>query len=333
MKRTIPCLLGALLLLTACLKAGRYETDYILKPSVQTQSANPAEPLEGVICYRFEVDTLDWGIASYDDALAGIITRKEDPSQRLAEPAAVAVPFTPGAEDLAAAAEEGDGDELPDTPAPSTLHWLQMPFGGESSMVVAVDPESRLYAYTMQQPMLNLKRIFVSVIFQPWKEGNAFKNGNWSFYNDFYAPPVVLKSYFQPTWQAEEGGETNDYTSSQLRAFAFLADTTDWYIASYDDAAAGKITRKEDPAETRTTPNFQAYYESDSGLYGMEVTDTPLMAVVVDRLNRLYAYTKLAPDLEGEPPVWPLCFRPWREAWKYDEAEWVMVNDDYAPKP
>ena len=153
-----------------------------------------------------------------------------------------------------------------------------MPFGKTARMVVAVDPSTRLYGYTMQQPQLNLERLYVSVVFQPWREGFVYKNNAWSFYNEFYTPPTVLKTYYRPARQAEEGAAEEAFTAQQIKAYAYVADTTDWYIASYDDAVAGKITRKEG-TDTRTTPNFQAYYESASGLYGMEVTATPLMAV------------------------------------------------------
>lgn len=325
MKRFFPYGLALLALLpVSCLKEGKFETTYILKPSVQYQSVDADEPLEGVVAYAYEVDTLDWGIASYDDAAAGIITRKNDPSQRLTEPADIAVPYdgTAGTEGV----EEG-GEE-----AAGMSGWLQMPLGRVPRMIVAVDPATRLYGYTMQQPLLNLPKLYVSVAFLPWKEGHAYKNGAWSFYNDFYTPPTVLKAYYEPAWQAEAEGEASAFTSSQVKAYAYVADTTDWYIASYDDAVAGRITRK-DASEERTTPNFQAYYESDSGLWGMEVTATPLMAVVVDRLNRIYAYTKLAPNLQGPSPIWPVVFRPWRTEWKYEENDWCMVDDRHAPEP
>lgn len=328
MKRFFPYVWPLLaLLLVSCLKEGKFETAYILKPSVQYQSVDSAEPLAGVIAYAYEVDTLDWGIASYDDAAAGIITRKDDPSQRLTEPADIAVPY-----DGTVGPEGGEGTEAGGEESVDSSSWLQMPLGRVPRMIVIVDPATRLYGYTMQQPLLNLPKLYVSVVFLPWKEGYAYKNGAWSFYNDFYTPPTVLKAYYRPTWQAEEGDEESAFTSSQVKAYAYVADTTDWYIASYDDAVVGKITRK-DGSEERTTPNFQAYYESDSGTYGMEVTATPLMAVVVDRLNRIYAYTKFVPDLEGPSPTWPLVFRPWRTEWRYKENDWCMVDDRHAPEP
>lgn len=324
MKRTVCYLcLSAALSLASCLKEGKYETTYILNPKIQLQSVDTAEPLEGVIAYAYDVDTLEWGIASYADAAAGIITRKDDPAQQRTEPDVVATPYdgTVGS----------DAENTGDTGFGGTAGWLQMPFGKTARMVVAVDPSTRLYGYTMQQPQLNLSQLYVSVEFQPWREGFAYKTGAWSFYNDFYTPPTILKAYYRPASQAEEGADEQPFTSSQIKAYAYVADTTEWYIASYDDAVVGKITRKEG-TETRTTPNFQAYYENDSGLWGMEVTATPLMAVVVDRADRIYAYTKFVPDLDGESPTWPVVFRPWRELWKYKEGDWQMVDDRQAPK-
>ncbi len=35
---------------------------------------------------------------------------------------------------------------------------------------------------------VNLPNLYVSLIFKPWK-GFSYKEGNWSFYNEFYAPP------------------------------------------------------------------------------------------------------------------------------------------------
>lgn len=322
MKRCLHILIVlSALLLVGCLKEGRYDTTYILRPQVQTQSVGTAEPLAGVIAYAYDADTLDWGIASYADAAAGIITRKDDPTRQLTEPTVRAVPY----DGTLGIPESPDGDPAPTV---DVTTWLQMPFGKTARMVVAVDPTNRLYGYTMQQPLLNLPRLYVPVTFQTWKEGNAYKNGAWSFYNKFYTPPVVLKAYCRPTLQAEEGSEETAFTSSsQIKAYAYVADTTDWHIASYADAMSGTITRKEG-TETRTTPNFTAYYEGGSGLWGMEVTDTPLMVVVVDRQNRIYAYTKFVPDLAGASPTWPVVFRPWRPERRYEESGWQLVNEN-----
>lgn len=94
MKRYLHILVvSAALSFVSCLKEGKYDTTYILRPQVQTQSVDTAEPLAGVVAYAYDVDTLDWGVASYADAAAGIITRKDDPTQQLTEPAVRAVPY------------------------------------------------------------------------------------------------------------------------------------------------------------------------------------------------------------------------------------------------
>lgn len=327
MKRYLHILVvSAALSFVSCLKEGKYDTTYILRPQVQTQSVDTAEPLAGVVAYAYDVDTLDWGVASYADAAAGIITRKDDPTQQLTEPAVRAVPYdgTAGTPELP---DGSDEDSATGTPTADVSTWLQMPFGRSARMVVAVDPANRLYGYTMQRPQPNLPRLYVSVVFQTWKEGKAYKSGTWSFYNEFYTPPVVLKAYYRPALQTEEGGEETAFTSSsQIKAYAYVADTTEWRIASYADAAAGVITRKES-TETRDKPNFTAYFERGSGLWGMEVTDTPLMAVVVDVANRIYAYTKFVPDLAGPSPTWPVVFRTWRPEAQYKDDGWQVVNE------
>lgn len=308
--RTATYILLAAALLTGCFKDNSYETTYVLKPLVQPASVDPTQPLEGVQAYTYAVDTLLWGIESYEDALEGIITLKGDPSQRMTAPAAVATPYT----------------EVEDA-----VGWLQMPIGEPFQMIVAVDPASRLYAYTTQPQILNLPTLYVSLVFKPWKEGFSYKDGNWSFYNDFYVPPVVLKTFISPKLQAAEGGPESDPTSSQIKAYAYAADTTQWYIASYEDARDGKITMKGDPTQTRNQPNFQAYRE-DSGLYGMEVTDTPLMVVVVDRTDRLYAYSKQEVDLSGPEVTFPVLFRLWQKQWIAVENGWRVVDDEYRPE-
>ena len=104
-------------------------------------------------------------------------------------------------------------------------------------------------------------------------------------------------------------------------------------IASYDDAVAGKITSKDDDSFTRSNPNFTAYKEEGSSLYKMQVSTGTLMVVVVDRVDRLYAYTKKEVDLEGAPPTFSVLFRPWVQQWIDTEEPdgWVVVNPALDP--
>lgn len=303
-------ILAAAALLTGCFKDVSTKTTYVIKPLVQDLSGDPYLALEGVQAYAFDADTTFYTVASYEDALAGVASLKDNPSQQL--PAfAAGEPY------------EREG----------TSGWVQMPLSNATQMVLAIDTEHRIYAYTQQELGENLPNLYVALPFKPWKEGFSYKDGNWSYYNEFYTPPTYLDCFIEPAVQTEEGGATGEISS--LKAYAFAADTTAWYIATYDDAVAGKITSKDDDSFTRSNPNFTAYKEEGSALYKMQVSTQTLMVVVVDRVNRLYAYTKKEVDLEGASPTFPVLFRPWVQQWIDDEEPngWIVVNPELDPDP
>ena len=182
--------------------------------------------------------------------------------------------------------------------------WLSMRIDKPSVMVVAVDTEHRIYGYTQQEIAENFPKLYVSVVFKPWKEGTEYKDGNWIFRNQFYVPPTYLDCYIVPSVQAEEGGETTE--PSKLKAYAYAVDTTAWRI-----------------------PNFTSSKE-ESGAYGMEVSSPTLMVVVVDQTNEVYAYSKQEVDLDGEPVTFPIVFRTWRPEYLYVEEGWRVVNEKNA---
>ncbi len=310
MKRLrILCALAAAGLLAGCFKKVSYETDYVLKPLVQTLSGNPTEPVAGLKAYAFNVDTSLYTVASYEDALNGVVSLRSNPSEKLSTPAATGEPYE----------QEG------------TSGWVRLALSQPTQMVVAVDPEHRLYAYTQQTLSQGLPSLYVSLVFKPWKEGTSYEEGKWRFCNEFYAPPATLDCYIDPKVQLSEGAEGS--TIETVKIYAYVVDTTSWYLASYDDAVSGVITSKADTTVTRSNPNFQAYSDSATGLYKMSVTASPLMLVVADRTNRLYAYTQREVDLAGSSPTYSLLFRPWRQLWiEHDTADdWVLVNPAYAP--
>ena len=302
---------GVVLLVAGCFKDTSVKTNYVLKPLVQTLSTDPYEPLEGVKAYAFSADTLLYTVASYEDALNGVITLKEAPSEQITTPVSTSEPY----------GREG------------ATGWVHMSLSAPTQMIVAVDTEHRLYAYTQQELEVNLPNIYVVLPFKVWKEGTSYKDGNWSFYNDNYAPPVYRDCYVDAKAQLSEGGETT--TISKMEVYAYAADTTSWYLASYDDAVSGKITSKADTTDTRTIPSFQAYADGDTGLYKMSVSSGNLMVVVADRSDRMYAYTQQTVDLEvSDPLTFPsLVFRPWRGLWidTTDTNGWTVVNPTYAP--
>ena len=183
-------LFTAVVLFAGCFKEVSYRTDYVLKPLVQENSGDVAQLLpEGKAqAFAHAADTVFWEVASYEDALAGIITRRDNPTEKQTVPLVTAEPYQ----------QEG------------IAGWLSMRIDKPSVMVVAVDTEHRIYGYTQQEIAENFPKLYVSVVFKPWKEGTEYKDGNWIFRNQFYVPPTYLDCYIAPSVQAEEDGETTE---------------------------------------------------------------------------------------------------------------------------
>lgn len=301
----------AVLLLTGCLKDESGANTYLFKPLVQYTSGDIGEPLTEFVAYAFAGDTTTWGVASYDDALAGILTLKEGakPTTATPTPLATTEPYL----------EEGMPDRFS----------LALP--SSTTIILAVDKQNRLYGYTEQEMKEGVGSLYVTLIFKPWKESRSYKEGAWSFYNDFYAPLPKLTTYIKASAQSVEGGSEEE-TIANMKIYAFAADTTLWRITSYDDAVGGVITSKNDPTQERSTPEYNAYEQDEANSYYMIVDRSPLMLVAVDRTHRRYAYTKAEVDLEGESPTFSVLFRLWQQQWMTHEGGWVVVNPEFAPE-
>ena len=81
-------LFTAVVLFAGCFKEVSYRTDYVLKPLVQENSGDVAQLLpEGKAqAFAHAADTVFWEVASYEDALAGIITRRDNPTEKQTVP-------------------------------------------------------------------------------------------------------------------------------------------------------------------------------------------------------------------------------------------------------
>ena len=139
-------LFTAVVLFAGCFKEVSYRTDYVLKPLVQENSGDVAQLLpEGKAqAFAHAADTVFWEVASYEDALAGIITRRDNPTEKQTVPLVTAEPYQ----------QEG------------IAGWLSMRIDKPSVMVVAVDTEHRIYGYTQQEIAENFPKLYVSVVFK-----------------------------------------------------------------------------------------------------------------------------------------------------------------------
>ncbi len=294
----------ALLFVVSCFKEVAFRTVYVVKPLREaTPDGRVPSVVSGAVAYAFDADTALWTVASYDDALAGIITSRSNPAQKLSVPVASSVPYDDSGQ-------------------------IRLDLAREWQMVVVVDPVDKLYAYTRQQLPVNLPLLSVSLVFQPWKQGKSYKYGNWLFFNDFYVEPSWVNCSIEVRAQASQGAEPGPIESCKV--YAYAVDTTEWRIASYEHAAEGIITSKTSGV-IRTSPDFPGYQVADSDVYGLEISATPVMLVAVDRSDRIYAYTKVGIDFSAPDPAFAVLFRPWQERWIAQEEGWCFVDERYAP--
>ncbi|MEG2365118.1 MAG: hypothetical protein RSB29_00025 [Alistipes sp.] len=160
---------AACMLLVGCFKTISYQTTYVLRPLVQIDDKDGYISLEGAKAYAFAVDTTTWTVASYDDALAGVLTEKNRPAEKFSTPTAHSEPFPPS-----------------DT-IPASVNWIQMSLEAPSMMIVVVDPTHKLYAYRQQDFTENLSPYYISVVFRAWQQSHT--EGPWHVVNEFYIAP------------------------------------------------------------------------------------------------------------------------------------------------
>jgi hypothetical protein len=161
--------------LHSCFKSVGYDTDVILKAWVQAESSGELTPAEHVIAHAFEADTVDWTITSYENAVAGILTRKGSIEQGVTPMSADVVRIDSVDMDL-----------------------FQMRVDAPSIVLVAVDTLHRLYGYRQQDLSENLSPLYTSVVFRPWKRMKKYVDGTWRMFNDFYADETTTSAHLAP---------------------------------------------------------------------------------------------------------------------------------------
>ena len=204
MKRTI--LFAAVLLMSGCFKSVGYDTDVILKSWVQAESSGELVPATGVVAYAFEADTMTWTIASYEDALNGVLTRK-------------------GSDERGVAPVDGAVIRVDSV----EMDLLSMHVSSTPVIVVAVDTENKLYGYRQQDLGENLPQLYTSVIFRPWKQLKKYVDGSWRMINEFYVET--------PIEPEDPDGDTEDPDDGPGTGSDEGTDTDDGTGTDSDDGA------------------------------------------------------------------------------------------------
>lgn len=151
------------LLFGGCFKKVTTNTTLIIKALIEETSGGDDTPAEQVVAYAYYTGTDDWMVASYEDALQGIITDSLGVQKRTT-PDVVAEPF------------EREG---------STNNYVALPLSNSPVMVVVAVPQVKMYAFCFRTlEAENLSQTYVTLLFHPWKtkpytEGSKQKGGEW----------------------------------------------------------------------------------------------------------------------------------------------------------
>lgn len=146
---------------TGCFKKVTLDCRYNVRPYFQAESGGVAVQGENTIAYAFAADTTQWTVASYDDALNGVLTSKTSGEKRT--------------DALVRAEQEEQMVVLQLTVTPVTI--------------IVVDTEHRLFAWRMTEVAENLPDLYVSVTWRPWSTKKQYAEGPWRMNNEAYVAP------------------------------------------------------------------------------------------------------------------------------------------------
>ncbi|MFR9666630.1 MAG: hypothetical protein SNF68_01515 [Rikenellaceae bacterium] len=182
----------AIVAIVGCFKNEAYDSTLVIIPAQQSASGEEFEYLSSCVVYAFAADTTNYTPQSYDEALAGIITNKEN-GERLS-PIAVGEKYSSYYSYKYEIEEEDDDDDddeevvypYEDGEIVTTLiEGLSMQIMMQNIMLVAVDTQNEGYAYCNYELGMNLAITYITVSFRPWKTA-PFEQGDW-----MYVVPIV----------------------------------------------------------------------------------------------------------------------------------------------
>ena len=178
MKRSlkyIVCIMAFMPLLQGCFKDVVEYTDFRISVYDQTESNGEFERSTDLETYAFYVDTTEWTVKSYEDALTRRITNKTT-GKTQTEPDAI-------------------GEFYADDEYQVTIR-----LESEMSMIVVVNPTLKLFAYRNYKLPINLPAVDTKLYMASWRQSHSV--AGWRVVNNFYEPPTE-----EPTPPADDEEE------------------------------------------------------------------------------------------------------------------------------
>jgi hypothetical protein len=137
-------------------------TDFNIAVYDQSVADGEIQPSTAVETYAYYVDTTEWSVLSYEDALAHRITNKTTGE-------VLSTPDVVGTFDAS-------------LPYPASIR-LEQPI----SMMVLVNPSLKLYAYRKYELPVNLPAVDTKLYMASWRMSHY--SSGWMIRNDFYVAP------------------------------------------------------------------------------------------------------------------------------------------------
>lgn len=161
--RYIVCIMAFMPLLQGCFKDVVEYTDFRISVYDQTESNGEFVRSTDLETYAFYVDTTEWTVKSYEDALARRITNKTT-GKTQTEPDAI-------------------GEFYADDEYQVTIR-----LESEMSMIVVVNPTLKLFAYRNYKLPINLPAVDTKLYMASWRQSHSV--AGWRVVNNFYEPPT-----------------------------------------------------------------------------------------------------------------------------------------------
>lgn len=141
---------------------------------------------------------------------------------------------------------------------------------------------------------------------------------------------VVTYTRFNIAVYTQAAADGDFVRARNLDTYAYYVDTTEWRIASYDDAVEGRITNKL-TGEMRETPDVWGSFNSSSEYQCSLVLTEPLsMIVAVDTGLKRYAYRSYELPVNLPAVDTKLYMAAWRPT--HTSSGWVVVNRFHVPE-
>lgn len=139
---------------------------------------------------------------------------------------------------------------------------------------------------------------------------------------------TVGYTYFNLAVYEQRTSDAAFKPSSNIDSYAFYVDTTEWYIASWEDAVAHRITNKIS-GETMDEPASLGEFNSSEPYQTSIVVNEPVsMLVVVNPELKIYAYRKYELPDNLEEVFAKLYLAAWKPS--HPSSGWMVVNRFYS---